>query len=182
MERLLGGRVVRVWPLKQATEYAGREGCAIISISGDGDPRADLKRGWGDVLRLEFIDDSPRGIFNLAIALDKSSKLTDDKVEELEGFMRHCATQSQMELALKFALYHKENRNDDLHIHCGAGISRSLAMGICIADYFRWPIWAKAFEGEPPPDRMGNPHVRKLMQRAIREREERRQGSQRIVT
>lgn len=89
-----------------------RPDTVVISISTPGQRPARLKEGWEDVLRLEF----------------------HDVVRPMEG---------APELVL-FGPYHVEqvlaftkgHREKDFVIHCDAGASRSVAVGLYLQDYY----------------------------------------------
>ena len=102
---------VDVYNRAQAVGLEPVEGTVMISISGPDDP-ADLKEGWEDVLRLEFHDvvKIPRGI------------------PDIKPFHR-----SHVDAIHEFVEKHVE-AGKDFAIHCDAGVSRSVAVGVFLED------------------------------------------------
>jgi predicted protein tyrosine phosphatase len=90
------------------------EGTVIISISGPTGTPAPLKEGWEDVLRLEF----------------------DDVVKPVAGIpdlvLFH---QGHVDKVQAFVEKHVE-AGKDFVVHCDAGISRSVAIGMYINEVY----------------------------------------------
>ena len=102
---------VDVYNREQAEALKPDRGSVVISISSPGFP-ANLKEGWLDVLRLEFHDvvSIPRGIPDLI-------PFTYEHVEKVHEFVERYLDQ-------------------DFMIHCDAGVSRSVAIGVFLQDVY----------------------------------------------
>ncbi len=101
---------VDVYNRGHAVDLEPVEGTVMISISAPGNP-ADLKEGWEDVLRLEFDDvvTIPKGWFS-----------------ELRAFcMRDADTVHE---------FVDRHLDKDFAVHCDAGVSRSVAVGVFLRD------------------------------------------------
>lgn len=116
---------IQVWNRQQAENLVSTD--VIISINGvgAGEPvRASLRDTWRDVLFLEFDDaddeDQKRILWQREAGQD---------VKPLTLF-----THAQAELILEFVKKHQAVKN--IHVHCLAGVSRSVAVGLCIAERF----------------------------------------------
>lgn len=99
--------------------YCRQDACAltptpdtvVISISNPGDP-APLLEGWGAVLRLEFQDfvTVPEGVENTVIFTEEHAKAVD--------------------------LFVNGYQEKNFMVHCDAGVSRSVAVGLFIHEIF----------------------------------------------
>lgn len=108
-------RQIHVWNRKQAE---GLEPCGvIISIHTPGDNPANLQDGWQDKLILCFEDAEPHTV--------------NETVEKLNVLF----SEAHAKAILEFAEKHKDI--EEWHIHCDAGFSRSVGVGIMLADMFR---------------------------------------------
>lgn len=91
----------------QAEDLEPVEGTVVISISAPGDP-ATLKEGWEDILRLEF-DDVVK---------------VPDNMPEIKAFC-----QAHVDAIHEFVDRHVEAGKNFI-VHCDAGVSRSVAVGV----------------------------------------------------
>lgn len=117
---------VLIMPRKDAEAHApdGREVC--ISITSPGDGLADLSSHFRDVLRVSFHD--------LA------------GFQRADGSYPPGAVQSDEAMADEIAAFALRNRDADrIVVHCTAGISRSVAVGLAISTtlsrYWAWPSY-----------------------------------------
>jgi predicted protein tyrosine phosphatase len=98
---------VDVYNRVQAESLEPTEGTVIISISTPGYP-ATLKEGWEDVLRLEFHD-----VVKIPKGMPEVKPFTSDHVDAIHEFVdKHVAA------------------SKDFAVHCDAGVSRSVAVGV----------------------------------------------------
>ncbi len=81
----------------------------VISISNPGLP-ARLKEGWESVLRLEFHD-----VVAIPLGMPECEPFLDHHVEEIHDFV-------------------EENLDKHFVVHCDAGMSRSVAVGVFLQD------------------------------------------------
>lgn len=81
----------------------------VISISNPGLP-ARLKDGWEAVLRLEFHD-----VVTIPVGMPECVPFHDGHVVEIHDFV-------------------EENLDKDFMVHCDAGMSRSVAVGVFLQD------------------------------------------------
>jgi len=103
---------INVYNKKQVEELQPEPESVLISISCPGKP-VNLKEGWKRILRLEFDD-----IVSIEEALiDKLQPFTNEQRDQVIDFIN-------------------ENKNRNFVIHCDAGISRSVAIGIFIQNKF----------------------------------------------
>ncbi len=100
-----------VYSRGQAEVLEPTEGTVMISISAPGNP-ADLKEGWEDVLRLEFDD---------VVKVPKN-------MPEIRAF---CTT--HIDAIHEFVDRHVAD-GKDFAVHCDAGVSRSVAVGVFLND------------------------------------------------
>jgi predicted protein tyrosine phosphatase len=100
---------VDVYNRGQAVDLEPVEGTVMISISAPGNP-ADLKEGWEDVLRLEF-DDVVK---------------VPQNMPEIRAFC-----QTHIDAIHEFVDKHWTG---NFAIHCDAGVSRSVAVGVFLRD------------------------------------------------
>jgi predicted protein tyrosine phosphatase len=123
--------IIEVMNRMHAEAQVGCADVAVISISKPGDP-ANLNSGWLDILRLEFHDSLPGD---------------DPKVDEFEQVHRNGVTHLEVISSTPLQLFTKEQAQlilefierhgpRDYLIHCDAGISRSVAVGMFIEDFF----------------------------------------------
>jgi predicted protein tyrosine phosphatase len=102
---------VDVYNREQAEGLEPVEGTVVISISGPGD-QATLKEGWEDILRLEFHD---------VVKVPKN-------MPEIKPFHT-----THVDAIHEFVEKHIE-AGKDFAIHCDAGVSRSVAVGVFMED------------------------------------------------
>jgi predicted protein tyrosine phosphatase len=102
---------VDVYNKEQAEDLEPVKGTVMISISGPGDP-ANLKEGWEDVLRLEFHD----------------VVKTHADMPNLKLF-----GQTHIDAIHEFVEKHVE-AGKDFAVHCDAGVSRSVAVGVFLKE------------------------------------------------
>lgn len=112
---------VDVYSRQQVVQIDPVEGTAVISISSPGDP-APLKEGWDPLIRVEFHD----------ISMSRE-ELNAAGVDILRGqkivlFDQH--------LADKIDKFCWENKDKDFLVHCDAGVSRSVAVGLYLKEVF----------------------------------------------
>lgn len=108
---------IDVFSREQAIVLAPRENTVVISISGPNNP-ATLRHGWENVLRLEFHDivENPRSSWILNTECDEfETPVTFDE-----------------EMADKLWRFIHANLEKSFCIHCDAGISRSVAVGVVV--------------------------------------------------
>jgi len=86
------------------------EGCVAISISTPGDQPASLQEGWEAVLRMQFHDvNQPHADIPNLVLFD------DDFAKQVHEFIT-------------------AHLGKDFMIHCDAGVSRSMAIGVFLRD------------------------------------------------
>lgn len=100
---------VDVYSRAHAEALAPTHNTVVISISKP-EPPARLKDGWEDVLRLEFHD-----VVSIPLGMQECEPFLDHHVEEIHDFV-------------------EENLDKDFMVHCDAGMSRSVAVGVFIQD------------------------------------------------
>lgn len=100
---------VEVYNRKNACAVEPRPNTAVISITVPGDP-APLREGWDSILRLEFHDATPEEAGDY-ILFDEA-------------------------MAMRVLAFLEENTTRDYLIHCDAGFSRSVAVGMFISAWF----------------------------------------------
>jgi len=120
----------------------------VVSITEPG-RKARLRKGWSDMLRLEFqdYDPAPREIEGSAIIMPPR-KVPDNAI---------LCTRSQ---AARIARFVRKHRDKNILVHCAAGISRSGAVVDAILQAF------PEYEDRGWP-RHPNGHVRSLTKRAL---------------
>jgi predicted protein tyrosine phosphatase len=101
---------VDVYSRQQAVELAPVEGTVVISISTPGFELASLQEGWKSILRLQFHD------------------CTEDNASALTPFNDVMAA-----IVHEFIQVHL---GKDFMIHCDAGVSRSVAIGLFLREIF----------------------------------------------
>ena len=123
------GSVV-VWNRDQACRLIDESGSVLISISCPADP-APLLPCWTNerVLRLEF-DDVVGKEFDGAVVRIANSERT------IRAFRMGHAT-----AIVRFAEQHRERT---IHVHCDAGVSRSVAVGVALAEWLGKPLVLKS--------------------------------------
>lgn len=110
---------VDVYNRKQACTLTPTVNTVVISITAPAD-EAPLKQGWEAILRVEFHDTViPRSEMPILVDPNSGSIVLFDKIMA-----------SQIDY---FVWAHKEK---DFIIHCQAGQSRSVAVGMFITDLF----------------------------------------------
>lgn len=102
---------VDVFNREQAEVREPTPGTVIISISSPGCP-ANLKDGWEDVLRLEFHD-----VVKPVTGIPELVLFSVAHVEQIHDFVEH-------------------NLDKDFVVHCDAGVSRSVAVGVFLRDVY----------------------------------------------
>jgi len=101
---------IDVYSRKQVLALEPSRSVALISITCPND-LAPLKEGWGDVLRLEFDDI----VSKEEIMFDGLTPMSLDQADEVHAFVA-------------------ANRDRDFAVHCDAGVSRSVAVGVFLRD------------------------------------------------
>ena len=92
---------------------------AVISISGPTDP-APLKEGWGPLLRVAFHDVViPRSEMPAMVKIDGGPVVLFDE-----------------QMANRIDTFAWEHKDRDFAVHCTAGVSRSVAVGMFLKDIF----------------------------------------------
>lgn len=104
--------IVEVYSRVQACALDSDPNAVMISVSAPNDP-APLKDGWGEIHRLEF----------------------HDIVEREEGHGIPSLTLFDEEMADKLWSLIDNINGRRVVVHCDAGISRSVAIGMVIADW-----------------------------------------------
>ena len=99
---------IDVYNRTQAERLEPRHDAVVISISVPGNP-ATLRHGWADVLRLEF----------------------HDTIDEANGLVIFSP-----EMASAIHEFASKRTDFDFVVHCDAGFSRSVAVGIYLRDVF----------------------------------------------
>lgn len=100
-------------------EPYGREG--IISITSPGEGRANLRRGWRRVLRIQF-DDIRRTTPNHILFGNEHADAILEWLEKVDEYL------------------------DTLYVHCQAGKHRSAAVAKFIAERYDLPGGVRAYE------------------------------------
>jgi len=129
---------IDVYNRTQAERLEPRHDAVVISISIPGKP-AMLRHGWADVLRLEFHD---------------IMEQWEVDTEGLTIFTPEMAAQVQ-----RFAELHKAF---DFVVHCHAGFSRSVAVGIYLRDVYEGELHTHAITHL----QAANSHVLRTLMRA----------------
>ncbi|RLB62473.1 MAG: hypothetical protein DRH08_12410 [Deltaproteobacteria bacterium] len=105
---------------------------AVISISNPGLP-ATLKDGWEAVLRLEFHD-----VVRIPVGMPECEPFHDGHVVEIHDFV-------------------EENLDKDFLVHCDAGMSRSVAVGVFLQDVHGYTLHLH----DAPDDSAANSRVKR---------------------
>lgn len=134
-------RRIDVYNREQACKLTPRPEVSVISISAPGKP-APLADGWCEVLRLEFHDIDP--IHGEAPDMVSFNGL---HVEEIFDFA-------------------DRNRERDLMIHCDAGVSRSVAVGLFISNEWGGELHTHTF-GKRVYTGAANGHVLRMLNRRV---------------
>ncbi len=104
---------VDVYSEGQAVDLEPTEGTVMISITAPDKP-TDLKEGWEDLLRLEFDD-----VVKIPQNMPEIVAFNHEHVKAIHEFVeKHAAN------------------NKDFAIHCGAGWSRSVAVGMYLNEVY----------------------------------------------
>jgi predicted protein tyrosine phosphatase len=124
----MSGAVV-VWNREQACRLKGADGSVLISISCPGDP-APLMPGWAPerVLRLEF-DDVSHEHEGMVV----SGSMGERAIRRFRS--------GHAKAILEFATKHRERT---IHVHCDAGVSRSVAVGVALSEWLEKSLVLKA--------------------------------------
>lgn len=120
---------VNVYSRQQICEIDPIEGTAVISISSPGDP-APLKEGWDPLLRVEFHDLAQTREELNAAGLDV---LRGQEIVIFDG-----------RLANKIDRFCWDNSDKDFIVHCDAGVSRSVAVGLFLKEIFQAELYTHA--------------------------------------
>ncbi len=104
---------VDVYNREQAVDLEPTEGTVMISISAPNEP-AVLKDGWEDVLRLEFDD-----VVKISKSFPEFVAFNHKHVDAIHEFVEKHAANSK-----------------DFAVHCGAGWSRSVAVGMYLIEVY----------------------------------------------
>jgi predicted protein tyrosine phosphatase len=111
--------LIDVYSRQQILKLDPQPDVAVISISGPADP-APLKEGWGPILRVEFHD--------VVIPRDEMPVMVDPNFGRVVLFDEEIAAQIDA-----FAWEHKDK---NFAVHCAAGVSRSVAVGMFLKEIF----------------------------------------------
>lgn len=147
-------RKIQVFNRQQAIELAPDPETVVISITDPGDI-APLRTGWGSILRLQFHDaveeDELRG-------LEELTMFDDAHVSQIVEFIE------------------KNRDRQSFMVHCAAGISRSVAVGMFIRDCIGGELRLHA----APSETYANGRILRLLHRTLwftREEEEEARGN-----
>ena len=130
---------------QQGEERRAAPGQVMISISTPGDKPASLQEGWESVLRLQFhdvVEDHPDA--------DTLVLFNDEMAATVREFIRN-------HLGKGFV------------IHCDAGVSRSMAVGVFLRDVCKYKL--QVFSNDPTDhDRFANQFANALVVRKLKEK------------
>jgi predicted protein tyrosine phosphatase len=112
---------VNVYSRKQAIDLVPAEGTVVISISGP-DNEAPLKEGWEDILRLAFHD----------VALDPDAC----RIQGIQSIAGKPIIFFDEEMAAQVDTFAFKHKDKDFMVHCDAGVSRSVAVGLFLKELF----------------------------------------------
>jgi predicted protein tyrosine phosphatase len=112
---------VDVYSRQQAIALDPVEGTVVISISSPAND-APLKHGWEDILRLEFHD----------VTMDEDMARTRG-IDSLQGKPIIWFNEGHVRQVEEFVYRHKDK---NFLIHCDAGVSRSVAVGLFLREIF----------------------------------------------
>jgi len=112
---------VDVYSRRQAVALDPVAGTVIISISSPAD-RAPLKKGWEDILRLEFHD----------VTIDPDEARTRG-IDSIQGKPIVWFSEDHVK-AVEFFVHQHKDKN--FVVHCDAGVSRSVAVGLFLREIF----------------------------------------------
>lgn len=136
---------VRILNRQQGEQWAAAPGQVMISISTPGDKPASLQEGWESVLRLQFHDvtqDHP-GAGVLVLFNDEMA-----------------------DAAYEFIQIHL---GKDFVVHCDAGVSRSMAVGVFLRDVCEYKL--VVISNDPVDhDRFANAFANSLVVRKLKEK------------
>lgn len=120
---------VDVYSRQQAVELVPVEGTVVISISSPG-KEAPLQEGWDDILRVGFHD--------VVIPRAEMPVLVEPGVGKVAVVMFDETMAAAID---KFAWkYHDKN----FMVHCDAGVSRSVAVGLFLKEIFQAELFTHA--------------------------------------
>lgn len=131
-------RRIDVYSRQQAIQLTADDGTAVISISAPGEP-APLREGWNEILRLEFHDTDPLA----------------EGGSDMVAF-----GETHVDAVFAFA---ERNRDRDIVVHCDAGVSRSVAMGLFLSNEFGGELFTHAVHTTD----FANGHVLRLLNRRV---------------
>lgn len=109
-------RRVDVHSRKQAEALEPKGNQAIISITAPG-KAANLKPGWRAILRLEFHDITEQW----EVDREGLTMFSEAHADSIRNFMTLIETASNLQ-------------DSDIVVHCDAGVSRSVAVGVYLRD------------------------------------------------
>ncbi len=89
---------------------------AVISISAPAEP-APLKEGWGPILRVEFHD---------IVNPHDETEINGQPIIMFDE-----------EMAARVDAFAWEHKDKDFAVHCAAGVSRSVAVGLFLKEIFK---------------------------------------------
>lgn len=115
---------VQVWNREQAGLIIPDENEVIISIREQDDVDAPLHNSWRAVLRLVFDD------------------VTEQDVRDFGHLGLVPFTEDHANQILDFIAAHEDM--ETVHVHCAAGISRSVAVGMIVAQQQGRELWLNA--------------------------------------
>jgi len=135
---------VHVWSRKQIEELETppAHDATLISITTPGGPPYDNRHGWRRVLRLSFGDVT-------------KTPLPTESVDPRERLF----TWEQAIDVLEFA---GQNLHCEWHVHCDAGVSRSVGVGRFLAEHFGRVLKLHATH----TDLFANPYVLRMLREA----------------
>ena len=110
---------INVYSRQQILALEPQPDTAVISISGPNDP-APFGKGWGPMLRVKFHDIViPRAEMPVMVEIDGGPVVLFDE-----------------EMAAQIDAFAWEHKDKNFAVHCAAGVSRSVAVGLFLQDVF----------------------------------------------
>lgn len=110
---------IDVYSRQQILKLDPQPDTAVISISGPCD-EVPFKEGWGPMLRLEFHD--------VVIPRDEMPVMVDPNFGRVVLF--------DEEMAERIDAFAWEHKDKNFAVHCAAGVSRSVAVGMFLKEIF----------------------------------------------
>lgn len=112
---------IDVYSRQQILDLQPDPNVAVISISGPNDP-APFGKGWGPMLRVKFHD----------IALNPE----ECRIQGIKSIGGEPIVLFDEEMAKRIDTFAWEHKDKDFAVHCAAGISRSVAVGVFLKEIF----------------------------------------------